>query len=799
MIENEGLKENLKKEELKKEKGGIFLKIAKTAIYLLVFLLPLFFLPWTVNALEFNKQALLFFLVLISLIAWLVHILTSYKLEINKSFINLPVILLVLATLLSVIFSLFSSGSFWGWPLSIAPSFLSLLSFAVFYFIIVNLFKREEIPFLLLTLFVSGGLTALIFIFHFFGKFIFPFDFARLSFFNTVGAVKTLAIYFVILLLLLLPLLFFVKRFFKIILGIFGLVLLFSLFLINSWTAWLIFLTGSVVLFTLGTVGLKKTRYPAFITFLMTFLIIGIIFTFFRFSLPGVPAAPLETLPGQLDSFKILTNFSPKELIMGTGPGTFFYDWARHRPAEINQTVFWQTRFPQPASEIFERLISAGILGFLAFLFLLAVCLKSVFSILLAKMQSDNPKDVLDRFLLWGVLAGFVGLILAFFLYPANLSILFLFWLLIAFSVLLREEPSAKFWRSVDLQTPSFRTMTVSFLAVLVFVFGIGLAILYSQRYLAEVKYYQGLRAWQKGEAETSSNFISKATDFNPKIDLYWRDLSQVFLFRLQTLLSRTDLNQEEMTSQAQTLISNAIGSANRATEIDPKNAVNWNIRAFIYQNLIGTVGGDADIWALRSYEEAAKLEPVNPYIFTEIGRVYLFKSDLFFQQQKEAERTENLKLAQENFEKAIKLKSDYAPAHFLVAMVYVRENKIGEAIEKLEATKPLAMADTGLAFQLGLLYYNNNQLDKAKDEFIRAVSYDPNYSNARYFLGLIYDRQGNKKEAILQFERIAELNPDNEEVKRILANLRANKPALEEVAPGQPPVKEKPTEQLEK
>jgi hypothetical protein len=63
----------------------------------------------------------------------------------------------------------------------------------------------------------------------------------------------------------------------------------------------------------------------------------------------------------------------------------------------------------------------------------------------------------------------------------------------------------------------------------------------------------------------------------------------------------------------------------------------------------------------------------------------------------------------------------------------------------------------------------------------------------------LIYDKQGAREEAISQFEKIQELNPNNEEVKKILANLRAKKSALEGIIPGQPPIEEKPTEQLKK
>ncbi|MEK7090196.1 MAG: hypothetical protein AAB930_01275, partial [Patescibacteria group bacterium] len=60
-------------------------------------------------------------------------------------------------------------------------------------------------------------------------------------------------------------------------------------------------------------------------------------------------------------------------------------------------------------------------------------------------------------------------------------------------------------------------------------------------------------------------------------------------------------------------------------------------------------------------------------------------------------------------------------------------------------------------------------------------------YSNARYFLGLIYDRKGDKPRALGEFGKIAELNPGNNEVKRIIGNLNAGRPALEGIAPPPP------------
>ena len=48
------------------------------------------------------------------------------------------------------------------------------------------------------------------------------------------------------------------------------------------------------------------------------------------------------------------------------------------------------------------------------------------------------------------------------------------------------------------------------------------------------------------------------------------------------------------------------------------------------------------------------------------------------------------------------------------------------------------------------------------------------------YFLGLTYDKQGDKQKALEQFQKISDLNPDNADVKKIVANLQAGKNALD-------------------
>lgn len=771
-----------------------FLKAGKFFIYLLVFLMPLFFLPWTTNVLDFNKQALLLFLVFLGLICWLIDCFISNRLKIRIDFLSLVVFIFLLVCGISTFFSLFRYGSFWGLPLAISPAFLSLLGLAVLYFIITNLFKKEEILFLFLILFLSSFLGAVYFFLQAFGRFILPFDFTKDISFNTIGTVSSLAIYFSLLLILFLPLLFFANRSLKIIFGLGGILFLVALILINFKTAWLVFLSGLVVLFVFGVLNLKRTGRVGFITITMALLVIASVFLFFRFPLQGLPSFPVELNVSYRGCFNVLQHFSLKDLILGSGPGTFLYDWSKYKPLDVNQTAFWLVRFNRAGSEILDRLITTGLLGLLAFFFLVFAFFRKILLFLKENKETiQQPQNSLDWFLVWGIFSVFIATVFGFFFYSANFLTFFFFWFLLGCISLLRKEEGKIF----DFSSSSTRALLFSFAFVLILIMGIGFFILYSQKYAAEVKYFQGLRAWQKGDIDRSIVFISQAASLNPQMTVFWRDLSQVYLAKINQVIADVGLSREAKSSQVQGLISSAINSLIQATTIEPHNAANWSIRGFVYRSMIGVLDGAED-WAIKTYQKASELEPNNPYILTEIGLSYLSKSDLLTKQGEKERAVENLKLARDNFDKAISLKVDYAPAHYQIAMIYIREEKIKEAITKLEEIKQISPFDTGLAFQLGLLYYNDNQFENARNQFERAVLIDPNYSNAHYFLGLIYDRDGKKNEAISHFEKIEQLNPDNQEVKKILANLRAGKPALEGVVPSEPPVEEKPPERLE-
>ena len=153
---------------------------------------------------------------------------------------------------------------------------------------------------------------------------------------------------------------------------------------------------------------------------------------------------------------------------------------------------------------------------------------------------------------------------------------------------------------------------------------------------------------------------------------------------------------------------------------------------------------------------------------------------------------------ARKYLQSALDIKPDLADTLFMLSQIEAQAGNLKEAILRTEQTAAVSPNNFGVFFQLGLLQYQNNNFNAARTAFERAVGLNNNYANARYFLGLIYDKQGLKEKAIEQFAQIQKTNPDNGEVKKILSNLKNGRSALAEIAPpapekrAEPPISEK-------
>jgi len=808
-------------------------KIVKGSLYLLVVLLPLWFLPLTQNVVEYQKQALLVLLVFVGVISWLAKMVYEGELRFRTSWLHMFVGGLVGVFGVSTLFSLWQYGSFWGWPLHASDNFLVFLAFGLLYFFISQSVKdSKHLFFLLCGLLLSSTLAIFFALLQMKGIFVLPFEFTQVQSFNTIGTNRSVGLLAAILVPLAVVLGSIAKGAWKnVLLGV-AILLFGALALFDFSVAWIAMIAGLIALLAFDLWFDRSSVKPGKSLLPMVFVLVALLFLFMGdFSIPGSPVKQLEVSPnvrGELATMQGIVSENPLVLLIGSGPGTFVFDYSKFRPVSLNQTVFWDTRFGNGKSEFLDWLVTKGAWGVIM---LLGLFVAAGFFAQRKVRQKENPShDVLfmselsfkdhsktglpagqagklsgeqdeekedygTKGLSKGLLVALIASIMSLALYPANLVLWFVIWIFLGCLGFLVSRP-----RVISLSlSPSYISLGTSLVLVVFIIAAASLFFVGGQKYYAEIVYLKGVKASEQGNVEEAIVNIFQAARLNARMDVYWRDLAQLYVARANRIAADQSLPLDVRQQQTGMAVRDAVSAAKKATESNDKNVVNWNVQGFVYRSLIGTPG--AESFAVASYERARELEPASPFPWTELGRVkilqvqQLAREGLLDQEAVEQERQRLLAEALDDLEQAVKLKPDYAPAHYLMAVVQDQQGNEVEAIAKLEETKQVAPGDIGLAFQLGVIYYQQDELEKALNEFERAKSLNLGYSNARYMLGLVYDRLNRRADAIAEFTAVTALNPDNQEVKDILANLTGGLPALQGIIPGEPPIQENPPE----
>ena len=772
--------------------------ISKYSIYVLALLLPVFFLPWTFNILDFNKQALLAVLVFVSLFAWMINVLISGKIKFNLTGFYIPLGIFVLIVLASTIFSLWNYGSFWGWPLATNESFFTILCFALMAVLMINVLEKSNLIMSFYLFTISWFLVLIYGILQIFGKFIFRFDFAKTISFNTVGTIFSVSILTAVIMPLIIFLLINSKRAWKIFFTVYLVVSAFFLLLINFSVAWWVLMLSSALIIIFGT--MKKDSFDTrWLTLPMFFLAISLLFSLFKFQVSGLPNVAPEVYLNQKTSFEIIKGALKENPVLGSGPGTFVYDFSKFRNPALNLSNFWEIRFENGNSKVSNILATTGVLGGLSFLLMIAffVFYGIKFLFKKEKVKGASAENILlQDGLSIGLFSGIIAIVFGYFFYSSNLTLDFVLFFFAAGFIALNFGER----REIVLKPSSFATLGTTFSFTLAFILGLGLFILEGQRYFAEASYMSGVRKMQAQKLDATIKNMEKAVVLNSRsegIDLYLRQLSQVYLRKIGEVTS-SGASQEEISKNVQILITSAINSAKMATDLNPKNVANWENLGVIYQNMIGVIS-DPDDWVIKTYDEAIKLDPSNPYLVLQKGAALLRKAELVVK-EKADEKNKILINAQNQFEKSISLKSDYFLPHLYMSVLYQMKDKKTEAIREMEEASRLSGGNTGVIFQLGLLYYRDQDYNNAEKAFVVATTVDPNFANALYFLGLTYEEKGQRTKALEKFRKVLELNHSNEEIKKIVSNLESGKRALEGISePEQSvvPKEEEPSEKL--
>lgn len=699
---------------------SILAGLNKWLLYLVVFLTPFTFILLTLD-----KQFFLSAVIFLIFIFWLVKAAVKGEFVYTKSPASILVLLLIAFTAVSAWFSGSRYASFMGVDGSEADVFMNVLAFGLLFLLIVlTLRKAKETVFLFYILLASSAviLIASFVQFLYFGQ----------TASNIVGTSNALAVYlgfaFVALVSFLYHGLDFSVRT-KILLGISALIFLTALILINFWAvfAGLILSMGILV-----CTGLKNKKIIPIIVAVISVFMLLVDFNVIKLNLTVIDF-PVEISPSLKASWNVARGAlraDSKNFLLGSGPNTFSHQYQLHREVSLNSTPYWNLKFFQGINAIVTHLSNWGIVGTFLFLAFAGFSLWSAF-------QLAN----------WPIFMGLFYLTVMLFFYPQNFVIYFTIFALSGLSVAAFSGVEKKY------KMPAAISSAFIVLLVAAFLFGIYVN---GKRYIGSVYFAKGVDMMRSaGDLEKALPLLLSGDSWYPNNDSHLRALSAAFLLK-----TKSDDDQSQFALDA----GGAIRYALRATKVNPIESLNWLELAQVYDNLASyNVGGAAEE-AVAAYKKAGELDPKNPQISVSLGRSYVM-----------AKEYESAVVA---LTKSLELKPDYAPAHFTLVQVFDLQGKTEEAIARAEKLK--AFGDVGILFQLGLLHYQANRFNEAKDALEAAVKLFPDYSNALYFLGLIYDKEGLPKLALAKFRKISKLNPENQEVKKIVKNLSKGKRALD-------------------
>lgn len=766
------------------------------SLALAVGLAGILFLPWSIAPVTMGKEIVLMALLAVAAIAWISRAMTAGSLALTRTWWYLPLGLLGIAATASTFFSLLPQQSVWQIE-SPSESLAGILVVAAAAFLYLNTPEPQRVfKKILLVLLPAGGLLGALNILTLAGVNVWLFNFTRVAGFNPVGSQNAFSLFavFAFIIALNASKIASLGRF-RYAAGPIMAILFVNLFLINFQAAWfLLALSVAVIIGIRIATGYARTVRR--IGLLIPLLVAALVFGLIRQRLVASSLQiPLEVSPSRGATMSITGKVFHEGVIrtlFGSGPAMFVYDWEKYRAPEINLTAFWGVRFRQGASGALTALPTLGILGFGAYLSVILFALIAA----IRRAQVQSPQFI-------SLFSASFGLAAAWFLYPANLTLHVL--LFASLGILLNIAMPKK--RVLAFADNPRHAVALS-LGLVIFLVGI-IAGLYraGERFISYQEAQRGITTLNaSGDAVKALPILARAANIAPGEDTLQRLLAEALLIRLQTLLQQgSQANPQDL----QNALGSAIQTAQAATRQNGLDSNNWATLAGIYENIIPFVDG-AETFAVEGYKKWQDVSPQNPFPWVAQARASLAAADKFAnlasqqgvntQQKKELndQRIQWLNRAVEALNRAIALKADYADAQFLLAQTLDRQGNLAEAIKKAEQSRQLDPTGVGIAFQLGFLYYKGDRLAEAEQEFQRALSLQSNYSNARYFLGLIYDRRNNRQRAIEQFEEIEKLNPQNEEVKRILKNLRGGRPALDSIVPPAPAPEERQTPPVE-
>lgn len=698
-------------------------KVIEVSFYALFFLVPLIWLPLNSELFEFNKMMLVYLLTVVISGAWVLRSLQEKKFQLQRTPLDIPIALFLLANIASTIFSLDPHTSLFGYYGRWHGGLLSTISYIILYYALVTHTYRKQLLYYLATLFTSGLIISIyailqhpnpIFRETIDGKTVFhgiDYDYWAVDVenrvFGTLGQPNWLAAFLSMLLLPLVSLLFIFKKFWQqslvfLAIGVYYLAFTFTYSrggLVGLLAGFLTF----VVLFPIykpTVIESLKAKIPLFDIsqtldklkiFLIPIIAVAVlVFTVNQFfgnalerrgglqtnaeaeTTESVSRAPTQLETGGTQTAKIRTivwtgalNIFAKSPILGSGVETFGYSYYLFRPVEHNQTLEWDYLYNKAHNEYLNFLSTTGALGFLSYIILVAT-----FEILaiktIVKSSFSNA-----RLLSLGLLAGFnANVVQNFFGFSVVPTALLFFIFPAIFFVInntLEKSFILEFNKRLGFLNNKTYNNTAKALTILLVIFGTGAVL---AAWTADYFYNRSLSA---DTYQASIRHLRSAVKLNPLEPIYRAELSKNLSALASTIVPDEDSQFSNYITESREVITDVVAK-------HPNNTNLWLDKRTIDYNL-SKVDPAQELELLKTAEKLKILAPTEASIQYDVGLVYLY--------------LEKDKEAIQQLEKVVSLKNDYREAVMMLARSYIKINDTEPAIILLQDWLKKSPTDT--------------------------------------------------------------------------------------------------------
>lgn len=481
-----------------------------------------------------------------------------------------------------------------------------------------------------------------------------------------------------------------------------------------------------------------------------SFLVGGTFFSNAMSSATGI--SYVEVRPSFEATTAIAASVFADQFWSGVGPARFVDAWRLYKDASINETIFWNTSFNSGYSYILTSVIEIGVLGVIAwFGFYMSLLWRGV-RVLISRTEVDPQWSfvLVSSFVVsvyvWGM---------ALISVPGP-SLLLLGAVATGFFVgasrMVLPQRSIQYSMTQN-KRAAFVVVGVALLAI---VGGVSTLSAVTKQVVAAGVAVNGQRALATDIDQSRQLFADSYTLWQN--DEVLRIVAQIEYQTVETLLRTPEPSVVEQQA-FQTAVVGGINAAQQAVNIDPTDALNQQLLGRMYA-LVATTGleGSGDR-ARAAYNAAIEIDPKNPELYFLLSQLDLTEG--------------NTQAARDTITQAIQLKRNYTEALYSLAQIEVADGNVDQAIAATQAVLTFDPNNPARYYQLGVLYFSEEQYGASEQLFSTALELSPEYANARYLRALTNQALDNTDAAIADLEIVSAQNPENEIVVAQLELLR--------------------------